>query len=149
MALTADPADLVGRVRRDVGRNLSRARNGVKYVTGIDRPKVGTTPKSTVWRRDKAQLWRYAGEEPAGGGTAPPVTDGTPVLIVMSLISRSYILDLYPGAMCIPTGLVLWHRLGAHFGLGKVRRQFSIPVAYSCFAGLMIVGILMTLYGGE
>ena len=41
MALTADPADLVGRVRRDVGRNLLRARNGVKYVTGIDRPQVG------------------------------------------------------------------------------------------------------------
>jgi hypothetical protein len=30
-------------------------------VTGIDRPKVGTTPKSTVWRRDKAELWRYEG----------------------------------------------------------------------------------------
>ena len=93
MAATTEPADLVARVRRDVGRNLSRARNGVKYVTGIDRPKVGTTPKDTVWRRDKAQLWRYSGAE---GG--PPVTDGTPVLIVMSLISRSYILDLYPGA---------------------------------------------------
>ena len=51
---TTEPADLVARVRRDVGRNLLRARNGVKYVTGIDRPKVGTTPKDTVWRRDKA-----------------------------------------------------------------------------------------------
>ena len=45
MAQTTDPGDLVARVRRDVGRNLSRARNGVKYVTGIDRPKVGLTPK--------------------------------------------------------------------------------------------------------
>ena len=93
MARTTEPADLVARVRRDVGRNLLRARNGVKYVTGIDRPKVGTTPKDTVWRRDKAQLWRYTGDPGTG-----PVTDGTPVLIVMSLISRSYILDLYPGA---------------------------------------------------
>ena len=41
MAQTTDPGDLVARVRRDVGRNLSRARNGVKYVTGIDRPQVG------------------------------------------------------------------------------------------------------------
>jgi polyhydroxyalkanoate synthase subunit PhaC len=89
MALTADPADMVGKVRRDVGRNLLRARNGVKYVTGIDRPKVGRTPKDTVWRRDKAELWRYRSDE---------VTTGTPVLIVMSLISRSYILDLHPGA---------------------------------------------------
>jgi len=92
MAQTTEPADLVARVRRDVGRNLSRARNGVKYVTGIDRPKVGMTPKSTVWRRDKAQLWRYE------GAAGAPLTDATPVLIVMSLISRSYILDLYPGA---------------------------------------------------
>jgi polyhydroxyalkanoate synthase len=91
MAQTIDPAaDLVARVRRDVGRNLSRARNGVKYVTGIDRPQVGTTPKQTVWRRDKAELWRYEGDA--------PLTDATPVLIVMSLISRSYILDLHPGA---------------------------------------------------
>jgi polyhydroxyalkanoate synthase len=91
MVQTIDPADLVGRVRRDVGRTLQRARNGVKYVTGIDRPQVGTTPKDTVWRRDKAQLWHYRADpdRPA---------DGTPVLIVMSLISRSYILDLYPGA---------------------------------------------------
>ena len=88
MALTTDPADLAGRVRRDVGRNLMRARNGVKYVTGIDRPKVGTTPKDTVWRRDKAELWRYRSDQ---------ITTRTPVLVVMSLISRSYILDLYPG----------------------------------------------------
>ncbi len=89
MALTTDPAELVSRVRRDVGRNLLRARNGVKYVTGIDRPKVGTTAKDTVWRRDKAELWRYRSDA---------VTVATPVLIVMSLVSRSYILDLHPGA---------------------------------------------------
>jgi polyhydroxyalkanoate synthase len=88
MALTTDPNDLVARVRRDVGRNLLRARNGVKYVTGIDRPQVGTTPKDVVWRRDKAELWRYRSDQ---------VSVGTPVLVVMSLVSRSYILDLYPG----------------------------------------------------
>ncbi len=88
MALSTDPNDLVARVRRDVGRNLLRARNGVKYVTGIDRPQVGTTPKDVVWRRDKAELWRYRSDQ---------VSVGTPVLVVMSLVSRSYILDLYPG----------------------------------------------------
>lgn len=88
MVLRAGPDELVARVRRDVGRNLLRARNGVKYVAGIDRPKVGTTPKDVVWRRDKAELWRYRSDR---------VSVGTPVLIVMSLISRSYILDLYPG----------------------------------------------------
>ena len=82
--------DLLARVRRDVGRNLLRARNGVKYVAGIDRPQVGTTPKDTVWRRDRAELWHY---RPSAEGP----TERVPVLIVMSLISRSYVLDLYPG----------------------------------------------------
>ncbi len=92
MATALEPADLLGRVRRDVGRNVLRARNGLKYVGGVDRPKVGRTPKDTVWRRDKAQLWRYRSDI---------VTTQTPVLIVMSLVSRSYILDLYPGASFI------------------------------------------------
>jgi polyhydroxyalkanoate synthase len=92
MALRADPAELVSRVRKDVGRNVLRARNGVKYVTGIDRPQVGQTPKQVVWRRGKTELWRYP---PAPGKS---VSAGTPVLIVMSLVSRSYILDLHPGA---------------------------------------------------
>lgn len=89
MVSTATPADVLGRVRRDVGRNLLRARNGVKYVTGIDRPKVGQTPKDVVWSRDKAELWHYRSDQ---------VTTATPVLLVMSLVSRSYILDLHPGA---------------------------------------------------
>lgn len=88
----AEPSNLLGRVRRDVRRNLLRARNGVKYVAGIDRPNVGASPKDTAWSRDRAELWRYR---------STSVTSRTPVLIVMSLISRSYILDLYPGSSFI------------------------------------------------
>ena len=94
MGLTTDPDELLARVRRDVGRNLLRARNGVKYVAGIDRPKVATTPKDVVWSRDKAELWRYRSDD---------ITVRTPVLVVMSLISRSYILDLYPGMSFVQT----------------------------------------------
>ena len=54
-----NPADLVARVNRDVERSLLRARNGVRYVRGTHRPKVGATPKDVVWQRDKAELWRY------------------------------------------------------------------------------------------
>ncbi len=49
---------------------------------------VGQTPRETLWQRDKVQLWRYANEH---------VTQTTPVLLVMSVITRSYILDLRPG----------------------------------------------------
>jgi poly[(R)-3-hydroxyalkanoate] polymerase subunit PhaC len=82
------PSDLVARVNRDLERSLLRARNGVRYVRGSSKPKVGATPKDTVWRRGRAQLWRYRGGA---------VRFGPPVLIVHSLVSRSYILDLRPG----------------------------------------------------
>jgi polyhydroxyalkanoate synthase len=88
MAPTLNPADLVARVQRDVERSMLRARNGVRYVRGTHRPKLGVTPKDVVWRSGRAELWRYRS---AG------VRYGPPVVIVHSLVSRSYILDLRPG----------------------------------------------------
>lgn len=88
MPPTLNPVDLVNRVNREVERSLLRARNGVRYVRGTGRPKVGATPKEVIWRRGKAEVWRY------DNGT---VRYGPPVLIVHSLVSRSYILDLRPG----------------------------------------------------
>ena len=88
MPPTLNPIDLVSRVNRDVERSLLRARNGVRYVRGSHAPPVGTTPKEVVWRRGKAELWRYRNGA---------VRYGPPVLIVHSLVSRSYILDLRPG----------------------------------------------------
>jgi polyhydroxyalkanoate synthase subunit PhaC len=82
-----NPGDLIGRVNRDVERSLLRARNGLRYVRGSHRPKLGTTPKEVVWRGGRAQLWRYRGG---------PIRYGPPVVIVHSLVSRSYILDLRP-----------------------------------------------------
>jgi polyhydroxyalkanoate synthase len=83
-----NPTEVIGRVTREVERSALRARNGVRYVRGTHRPKLGTTPKDVVWRRGRAQLWRYRGRE---------VRYGPPVVIVHSLVSRSYILDLRPG----------------------------------------------------
>ena len=40
---------LVARVNRDLERSLLRARNGVRYVRRSTKPKVGATPKETVW----------------------------------------------------------------------------------------------------
>jgi polyhydroxyalkanoate synthase subunit PhaC len=80
--------DLASRVRREVARSARRTRNGVRYATGSGRARVGQTPHEVVWRRDKAELWRYRGG---------PVRFDPPVLIVHSLVSRSYILDLRPG----------------------------------------------------
>ena len=82
------PAELVERVRRDLRRNAQRARNGIKVITGSGRPDTGLTPKETVWEQDGAVMWRYRSDQ---------VSVGPPLLIVFSLVSKSYILDLVPG----------------------------------------------------
>jgi len=83
---------LLDRVQRDVQRAVLRGRNGLRYAAGTSRPKVGRTPKDVVWRRHKAQLWRYRNDD---------VRHAPPVVIVHSLVSRSYVLDLYPGNSAI------------------------------------------------
>jgi polyhydroxyalkanoate synthase len=87
-----NPTHLVGRVNRDVERAMRRTRNGIRYARGASKPQVGITPSETVWQRDKARMWRYAGG---------PVRFDPPVLIVHSLVSRSYILDLRPGSSAV------------------------------------------------
>lgn len=80
--------DLLDHVRQDVERNALRARNGIKLVAGVGRPRLGQTPKDLVWSRGHAQLWRYRSDR---------VTLQPPLLIVFSLVSKSYVLDLQPG----------------------------------------------------
>jgi len=88
MSPSLAPADLLSRVERDVQRAVRRSRNGLRYAAGTTRPKVGRTPKDVVWRRHKAELWRYRSDSRR---YRPPL------VIVHSLVSRSYVLDLYPG----------------------------------------------------
>lgn len=83
--------EVVERVRKEVERSLLRARNGVRYVTSA--ANVGLTPKDVVWSRDRAELWRYRG--------AGPVRYDPPLLIVHSLVSRSYVFDLRPGSSTV------------------------------------------------
>jgi polyhydroxyalkanoate synthase subunit PhaC len=72
-----------------IERQVLRARNGLAYIAGTNRPGIAQTPKDTVWRRDKAELWRYRRED-------APVSINPPILIVHSLVSKSYVLDLQP-----------------------------------------------------
>ena len=59
MPTVPSPQTILDRVRRDVERNALRARNGIKLVSGVDRPGVGLTPKDVVWQRGRCQLWHY------------------------------------------------------------------------------------------
>jgi polyhydroxyalkanoate synthase len=106
-----NPTDILARVNRDIERAALRARNGVRYVRGTSRAKVGITPKDVVWQRDRAQLWRYRAPS--------PTRYSPPVVIVHSLVSRSYILDLRPGNSMIE------HLLGA--GLDVYMLDWGVP----------------------
>jgi polyhydroxyalkanoate synthase subunit PhaC len=85
-------SDLVARIRRDVERSVLRAKNGIKYVAGIGQPELGQSPRDTVWTRDKVQLWRFHSDKREWR---------PPLLLVMSLVSRSYVFDLRPRSSVI------------------------------------------------
>ncbi len=70
-------------------RNLRRTAKALELMTNPPEPQVGLSPKTLVYRRNKARLYRYDG----------PRTRRTPVLFVPNLgISRPSIFDLQPGA---------------------------------------------------
>jgi polyhydroxyalkanoate synthase subunit PhaC len=84
----ADPAtEAMERGMREMERATLRLRNGMRYASGYYQPELGASPKETVWSSGRAELWRYATAE---------VSVRPPVLIIPSLVSRSYILDLQP-----------------------------------------------------
>lgn len=86
------PQALLNGLRRDAERSVLRARNGIKYVAGVGRPEVGVTPNVTVWAREKARLMRYDSPKRS---RRPPIV--IVIVIVWSIVGRSYILDLRPG----------------------------------------------------
>jgi len=72
-----------------VKRNLDRVQRGMNVVLNRDPLPVGATPRDVVYAKGTFRLYRYR-----------PLTDEVyriPVVLVMSLISRPYILDLSPG----------------------------------------------------
>ncbi len=80
---------LAGQVRREAELTFERTRRSLDVLLGRREPEVGLTPKDTVYSRGTLRLYRYR-----------PMVDEVyrvPVVFVMSLISKPYILDLVPG----------------------------------------------------
>ncbi len=81
--------DLRGQFRREARLTVERARRSIDVAIGRSEPEVGLTPRTTIYSRGSMRLYRYR-----------PMTDEVyrvPVIFVMSLISKPYILDLVPG----------------------------------------------------
>lgn len=90
---TASPiSDPIGYWTETVTENSKRSWNLTRHLLGINRARVGLTPRDPVWSSGKATLYRY---RPIDRADTEKV--GPPVLLVMSLVSRSFILDLQPG----------------------------------------------------
>ncbi|MEM6703057.1 MAG: alpha/beta fold hydrolase [Acidobacteriota bacterium] len=86
--LVSDPDRRRGFVQREARRGLRRTLRGVRYVAERP-PAVGLTPHEVVHRRGTLRLLHYK-----------PLTDEVyrvPVVVVTSLVSKPYILDLTPG----------------------------------------------------
>jgi polyhydroxyalkanoate synthase len=88
--MSAEPTtpDIVDRIRIGAERGVKSVRNGLRHYARLDRPPIASTPKDTVWQRDKVELWRYRSDQRNGG---------PPLVLVHSLVNRSYIFDLVPG----------------------------------------------------
>jgi len=80
---------LTDQFRRETRLTFDRARKSIDVILGRQEPEVGLTPKDTIYSKGTLRLYRYH-----------PVTDDVyrvPIIFVMSLISKPYILDLVPG----------------------------------------------------
>jgi polyhydroxyalkanoate synthase len=76
------------RVRAEVERTIQRNIKGLDYLFSGD-PAMGLTPKDAIYKKGTLQLYHYRPQSQE--------VYRTPVLLVMSLVSRYYILDLTPG----------------------------------------------------
>jgi polyhydroxyalkanoate synthase len=86
------PTDALKALSDEWVRGLRRSARALQMVTNPAEPAIGLSPRTLVYRRNKARLYRYDG----------PRTRRTPVLFVPNLgISRPAIFDLQPGASFI------------------------------------------------
>jgi polyhydroxyalkanoate synthase len=87
-APAAVDTSIAARVRAEVERTIQRNIKGLDYLFSGD-PNLGLTPKDTIYKKGTLQLYHYR-----------PLAQEVyrvPVLLVMSLVSKYYILDLVPG----------------------------------------------------
>src|SRR3990172_8313925 len=83
------PEDIAAIVQKEVERTITRATRGIGVMLNRDEPEVGATPRDVIYTRGAMRLNHYH-----------PMSDEVyriPVVLVMSLISKPYILDLTPG----------------------------------------------------
>ena len=91
-----DPRDPMAELGRSTLRTMAalrtRALNGLRHLADVPVTDMASTPRELVWTRDNASIYRYL------GGTR---SRRTPILLVMSLVTRAYVFDLRPGSSLV------------------------------------------------
>jgi polyhydroxyalkanoate synthase len=85
---SAATASIAARIRTEVDRALQRGIKGLEYMSSGG-PALGVTPRDLLQQRGTLALYHYR-----------PMTDEiyrVPLLLVMAVTNRGYILDLAPG----------------------------------------------------
>lgn len=86
--MSAENASAVDSMRAEVEKAVQRSLKGFEFLTSLG-PTVGATPRDLIQQRGTMSLYHYR-----------PLTDDVyriPLLIVMAITNRGYILDLSPG----------------------------------------------------
>ncbi|HEY8171946.1 MAG TPA: alpha/beta fold hydrolase [Dehalococcoidia bacterium] len=76
-------------VRKEIERTIQRSARGIDVLLNRDEPETGLTPKDVIYSRGTLRLNHYH--------AMSDEVYRVPVVLVMSLISKPYILDLTPG----------------------------------------------------
>lgn len=93
MAVEQGESSVLASLRREVQRNVVRARNGVKYAAGSQFAPPHPTPSDVIWRHGKAHVRHYRSDAPR--------RFKQPVVAYLGLVGRSYIFDLYKGGSIV------------------------------------------------
>lgn len=91
--MTEPAGGTIASLRREVARNATRARNGVKWFAGGEFAPPHPTPSEVVWTKGTASVRHYKRETPA--------RYATPVLAYLGLMSKPYVFDLYKGGSIV------------------------------------------------
>lgn len=87
---TAPPGPNISEiVQKEVERTITRATRSIDVIFNREEPEVGLTPKDVLYSRGTLRLYHYH--------AMSDEVYRIPVVFVMSLISKPYILDLTPG----------------------------------------------------
>jgi polyhydroxyalkanoate synthase len=89
MATPPKPENIIEAAQSQVDRSRQRIKRGLDILLAREEPPVGATPKDIVYSRGTLRLYHYR-----------PVTAEVyrvPIVFVMSLVSKPWILDLTPG----------------------------------------------------